>query len=190
MRKLLRLSAIVCVVVILACKHADEGVPVTVFTGRDGKTTLDDADPGEYVSSSPIKAVFEPATFTTTYTVDAGLKGIRHEIESYELKFHWSRPNCGTSEKKGTTEVPAYLDELRSSFVWVHPHPPCGKTTDHKDVIVTVLIGSNDDMLAAGFTPKDFATITVCQFVGSATGQGSACTKTTYRDILPELKPK
>ena len=125
--------------------------------------------PGEFT------AIFDQASFTTTYAVEVNLAfGAQQDEPSRHLRAKWTGPNCGTfgivnlvdrfEPGKGDWDF-GYIQYqgtagARTFFRWVHPHPPCGNTPDHKDVTIAVVVSNP----SGSFT---------CTYVGAATGKGT-----------------
>ena len=87
--------------------------------------------------------------------------------------FRWSGPNCGSIQGERTALSAGGgfdTDSRNVIFKWLHPHPPCASTTDHKDVTVTVV------MSEGGLSGNSPVVLTTCTYRGSESGTGSACT--------------
>jgi hypothetical protein len=106
-------------------------------------------------SLGPIRAYFNPSTFSTTYTL---------QVENPTKEFvnvTWSGPNCGTYAPMGLG--PDSMDEhVVQTMTWSHPHPPCDPTTQHADVKITALVHTK------------FGSAT-CTYQGAESGLGPAC---------------
>ena len=99
---------------------------------------------------SPIEARFFQPQQMTEYevlvTAPAGSK----------LTYTWSGANCGTWSQPDPQNRPNF-------FRWIHPHPPCDPTTDHKDRTIVVVVSDGK----VSFN---------CTYQGAASGFGPACT--------------
>lgn len=119
-------------------------------------------------------ATFDPSAFTTTYVVLVNLPlPAQSERDSTELHAKWSGANCGThgivnfihTFQPSTDDWDfGYAREEGAAgesitYRWVHPHPPCGETPDHKDATIKVTVSNK----LGSFT---------CTYVGAATGKG------------------
>jgi hypothetical protein len=103
----------------------------------------------------PIDALFNPSKFSTGYGVTI------KSPSDQTVTVTWAGPNCGEWDARPQTITGQYMT---ISMVWQHPHPPCGATTNHSDVTVTLTITYPGGTL-------------VCSYVGSETGTGPPCSK-------------
>jgi hypothetical protein len=108
----------------------------------------------------PIEAMFVPAEFATTYQVNID------NPDRDNLTYRWSGPNCGTWEPQGDQSLTSGALSVTSVMKWVHPHPPCDPTTEHKDVLVTFSV-----------TGESSGVTLICTYEGAADGVGPACQK-------------
>ncbi len=105
---------------------------------------------------SPISAAFDQSQFTTTYTVEV------KEVPTLG-KGTWYGPNCDRWETKPDLMISEGTKKL--TFVWHHPHPPCGATRDHLDVFMRI---SFPVLQPPGVR-------WVCEYHGAASGAGKEC---------------
>ncbi len=112
--------------------------------------------PAATTAGAPIVAIFDQATFSTTY------EGVVSGAGCDALTLQWGGPNCGTWSPQQPQKATG--PEAKSTMVWYHPHPPCDPTTDHSDVTVTLAIGYSGGTI-------------VCSYQGAASGTGPACGK-------------
>lgn len=118
-----------------------------------------------YASTAPITAVFNPATFTTTYT----LKMTGGFPEGGRVR--WTGVNCGSTTGDDYVIGPGNADGtvFTSTFAWTHPHPPCGNDTAHLDATVTATLTEG------GTTPNTTLYRTTCIYRGAESGTGPTC---------------
>jgi hypothetical protein len=130
----------------------DEVVPPPAGGPVQATGTAAAAAPIADVRVSPVEAVFNQATFTTTYSV---LITIEPPDGNPGLTIAWSGADCGSWE----------VDRLDARiYRWVHPHPPCDATTDHSTRTITLearWAGGNRQLR--------------CTYQGAASGVGPPC---------------
>ncbi len=120
-----------------------------------------------YATVAPITAVFDQSRFTTTYTLT--MTGPFPQGGFVE----WSGPNCGTIQGDAfsiSSDQRPDSTVVKPTFVWIHPHPPCGDAPDHTDATIVATLKEGDG--GPGKTPR---IITTCTYKGSATGTGPTC---------------
>lgn len=155
------------------------GVTVFLLAGAAGCKTerqIANENPSERLPSlvgvtvSPMQAVFDQKTFSTTYRVE-----IAGEPAGYYFSSRWSGPDCGNwSVIKGEEDLlPMYSS--KHEFKWYHPHPPCPETTDHTHVDVRLELtqweyGQVDGKLK----DRETGVKIICTYHGSESGTGPA----------------
>jgi hypothetical protein len=110
------------------------------------------AAPAAVVRVSPIEAVFNQAAFTTTYQVLVTIDP--PGAQAGGISFSWAGADCG---QFGEDRLDGRI------YRWVHPHPPCDVTTDHRDRTITLRV-----FIASGEAYR-------CTYQGSASGVGPPC---------------
>jgi hypothetical protein len=132
-----------------------------------GLTATPPPESYRYATTTPITAVFDQGTFTTTYAFNATGQFPQGGF------IEWSGPNCGTVAGGAFSIAGVQRSQdlaVKAPYTWVHPHPPCGNAPDHSDATIVATLKEGDGR--PGRTPLF---ITTCIYKGSATGTGPAC---------------
>ncbi|HVR87951.1 MAG TPA: hypothetical protein VHG53_00210 [Candidatus Limnocylindria bacterium] len=133
----------------------DTSVPVLAFLPAAVITPVPSAQQTllPSLTVAPIDAVFDQSKLSTGYGVTI------KSPSDQRVTVTWAGPNCGEWDARPQTLTGQYMT---LSMVWQHPHPPCGATTNHSDVTVTLTI------TYAGGT-------LFCSYVGTESGTGPPC---------------
>lgn len=116
---------------------------------------------------SPIRAVFDQKTFSTTYTVE-----VDGAPEGLSLTAEWSGPDCGNWSRIKSEEDLLPMVSNRFEFKWYHPHPPCPETTDHTHVDVSAKLKLTKTEIIDGHLKFTDTRVIVCTYHGSESGTG------------------
>lgn len=138
-----------------ACKGSEEGVG-----GAEG----DGGSSARPPVAQPLSAVFDQATFTTTYTATVA------NPDSDDLVLAWGGTNCGEITTQGLS---CNTPSCTSTMAWKHPHPPCGDNPAHSDATVFL-----------GVSAKRSGKAVFCSYTGAETGKGEACGQAAFGDSV------
>ena len=104
---------------------------------------------------NPINGVFTQATFSTAYSLT-----VTNPL-SEAISIAWSGPDCATFTPD-TPTAPSTEQNITSTMVWEHPHPPCDPSTDHATTTIRATIVGLSGAVR-------------CTYEGSASRTGPAC---------------